>query len=148
MSENKNFNVVVNGVIVDKKGRMLIARRASDDDHEAGMWTTPGGTLEVDGEEHGVIEETLSREIMEEVGVAISKNVVFITNNTFIKSNGAHVLAIVFLCFHEKGIAKPLDETDEVRWVDSISELNNLSFPPNVKEYFEKAISKLNEIRK
>lgn len=148
MSTNKSFNIVVNGVIVNDENRILIAKRASDDDHEAGMWTTPGGTLEVIGEKHDVIEETLTREILEEVGITIYRNLVFVTNNTFVKSNGMHVLAIVFLCFHKTGVAKPLDETDEVRWLDSIDELENYAFPPNVKEYFEKAILKLNEIRK
>lgn len=148
MTVNKIFNVIVNGVIVNSKNQILIARRASDDDHEAGMWTTPGGKLEVNGEVHNVIEETLKREIYEEVGITIKQDIVFVTNNTFVKPNGSHTLAIVFLCFHESGTAKPLDEIDEVNWIDSVEELRNYSFPPNVREYFEQAIDKLNEIRK
>ncbi len=58
---DKTFSIVVNGVIVNSSGQFLVARRASNDDHEAGMWTTPGGTLEAQGEVHNVIEETLRR---------------------------------------------------------------------------------------
>jgi len=143
MSINKSFNIVVNGVILNKKKQILIARRSSEDDHEAGMWTTPGGTLEIDGEEHGVIEKALRREIMEEVGIVIDDSITLIANNTFVKTNGSHVLSIVFLCRHKSGRAIPLDETDEVMWLDSVHDLDNYDFPPNVKEYFLIAIDKL-----
>ncbi len=72
----------------------------------------------------------------------------FVTNNTFVKASGSQVLAIVFLCFYKSGEAKPLDETDEVKWIDSVDQLDNFSFPPNVKEYFQKAAVVLNEVRK
>jgi 8-oxo-dGTP diphosphatase len=147
MKLNKDFNIVVNGVIYNEKGQLLLARRSSKDDHEAGMWTTPGGTLEVNGENFQIIEETLQREIMEEVGIVIEDTIVLIANNTFVKTSGKNVLAIVFLCKHKSGTARPLDETDEVVWIDSVSDLDNYSFPPNVKEYFQKGAAALHEIR-
>jgi 8-oxo-dGTP diphosphatase len=136
------YSVVVNGVILNDTGKVLIAQRANKDDHEPGMWTTPGGTLEAIGEEFGVLEDTLKREIMEEVGVEIMDEVMLITNNTFIKSSGKKVLAVVYLCKYKSGEPKPLDEIDAVTWVTK-DDLSKYNFPPNVKEYitlgFEKS---------
>lgn len=134
------FSVVVNGVIINDDGKALIARRASKDDHEPGMWTTPGGTLEVEGEAHNVIEGTLHRELAEEVGVVVHADIELIANNTFVKNSGKQVLALVFLCRYKSGTPMPLDEIDEVAWVER-DELDNYDFPPNVKEYVQKGFA-------
>jgi 8-oxo-dGTP diphosphatase len=128
------FNIVVNGVIFNEQDQVLIAKRASNDDHEPGMWTTPGGTLESTGEAFSIIEKTLKREIMEEVGIEIDDDLRLIANNTFMKSNGSSVLAIMFLCHYKSGTARPLDETEELAWVTK-AELDSYIFPPNVKNY-------------
>ncbi len=130
------YNIVVNGVIFNNEGKILIAQRASKDDHEPGMWTTPGGTVEDGDEEFNIVEATLQREIMEEVGVTIKPSILPITNNTFTKNDGTKVLALVYLCEYKSGEARPLDEMDSIAWVD-ISKLDQYAFPPNVRDYIE-----------
>lgn len=133
------FSVVVNGVVIDKNGKAIIAKRAAKDDHEPGKWTTPGGTMEADGEVYDAVGSTLRREILEEIGITIYDEVILIANNTFIKSNGSKVLALVFLCRHKSGKPRPLDETDDVARVD-LESVNKYDFPPNVKEYVIKGL--------
>ena len=54
------------GVIIDERGRVLIARRR-DDLHQGGLWEFPGGKVE-NGES---VTEALTRELQEELGIAV-----------------------------------------------------------------------------
>ncbi|KKQ07777.1 MAG: MutT/Nudix family protein, partial [Parcubacteria group bacterium GW2011_GWB1_36_5] len=78
----------------------------------------------------------LAREVLEETGVKIKKNVALLLNNTFIRSTKQHVVAFVFLCYWMSGEAKPLDDTISVHWIKK-QEINNFKFAPNVKKYIK-----------
>ncbi len=56
------------GVIIDERGRILIARRR-DDLHQGGLWEFPGGKVEK-GES---VTEALTRELKEELGIAVGE---------------------------------------------------------------------------
>ena len=58
------FTEVVVGVIVDEKGRYLMAQRPQGKVY-AGYWEFPGGKVEL-GESH---EQALVRELREELGI-------------------------------------------------------------------------------
>jgi 8-oxo-dGTP pyrophosphatase MutT (NUDIX family) len=54
-----------------KKGdKFLLAKRSLKDDQAAGKRSIPGGKVEMDVE-YDIIEKTLQREVMEEVGVVV-----------------------------------------------------------------------------
>ncbi len=57
------------GVIYNKQNQILIARRSKFNKHQAGLWEFPGGKCEL-GES---IEQTLKRELKEEVGIDVQK---------------------------------------------------------------------------
>lgn len=66
--------------------------------------------------ESNIVENSLEREVMEEVGIKVT-NPRFIASKSFIRSSGHHVVGLSFLLDYESGQAKPLEDQDEVRWV-------------------------------
>lgn len=144
MENNKIYSVIVNAV-VEKDGKILLSQRSLSEAHEPGKWTIPGGKVENSPNEEeikNIIEKTCAREVIEEVGVEIEDDIKLIANNTFKRSNGQMVLALVFLCKYKSGEAKALEDTNAVAWVIR-SELDNYDFPPNVKEYVESGFAEL-----
>lgn len=137
---NKIFSVLVNAAI-EKDGKVLISQRSLEEAHEPGKWTIPGGKVENSEEEEqvfNIIENTLMKECLEEVGVEVHNEVKLIDNNTFRRTNGQMVVAMLFLCKWKNGEPAPLEDTIDVKWV-SEEDLDNYEFPQNVKEYVQKA---------
>lgn len=145
LATDKMHIVLVNAV-VEKNGRILISQRSFEETHEPGKWTIPGGKVEkTKGNVWNIIEKTLAKEVKEETGVTIKKQVQLITNNTFIRSTGQHVVALTFLCHCQSGEAKALEDTINVKWI-SEKEINNFQLAPNVKLYLKRGFRKLREI--
>jgi ADP-ribose pyrophosphatase YjhB (NUDIX family) len=136
----KFYSVIVNSVIVNNEGKALIAQRSTEEGHEGGKWSIPGGKIESTGEEHDVLLKNIKKEILEEVGVEIFDNIILAHDNTFTRSNGDDVLALVFVCKYKSGEAKPLEDTVDVKWIEK-DEIDNFEFPPNVKEYVLKGFN-------
>lgn len=130
----KLYSVIVNSVIVNNEGKVLIAQRSPEEGHEGGKWSIPGGKIEFVGEEHDVLLRNIKKEILEEVGVKIFDDIILAHDNTFTRSNGDDVLALVFVCKYKSGEARPLEDTVDVKWVGK-EEIDNYEFPSNVKEY-------------
>lgn len=142
LATNKMHIVLVNA-IVEKNGKILISQRSFEETHEPGKWTIPGGKVEkTKGNVWNIIEKTLTKEVKEETGVTIKKQVQLITNNTFIRSTGQHVVALTFLCHYQSGEAKALEDTIDIRWI-SENELTNFQFAPNVKIYLKRGFKKI-----
>ncbi len=137
-AQDKTHLILVNAVVF-KGDKVLVSQRSWDEPHEPGKWTIPGGKVErTEGDVFNVIEKTLKTEVLEETGVEIEDSVELITNNTFIRSTGQHVVAIIFKCRHKSGEAKPLEDTIDCKWA-SLEEIKGMEFPPNVKGYIEEA---------
>lgn len=111
-----NTHVIVVMGIVKRGDKYLIAKRSADDPQQGGQWSSPGGKVDQQIEEH-IIENTLKREIQEEVGIEIEDNVEFIYNNSFIRISGHHVVAMVFVCFYKSGEARPLEGQEDIKWL-------------------------------
>ena len=141
-AKNKTHIILVNAV-VEKDGKILISQRSHDEPHEPGKWTIPGGKVEkTKGNVFNIIEKTLSDEIMEEVGIEITDKTKLLTNNTFIRSTGQHVVALVFLCHWKSGKARPLEDTVDTKWI-TINELNNYELATNVENYIRRGFDTL-----
>ncbi len=137
-------SVIVNGVI-EKSGSILVSKRSMKEKHAPGKWTIPGGKVEITaGDVFNVLEDTLRKEIKEEVGVEISGSVQYILNNTFIRNDGTHVIAILFLCRYLSGEPKALEDTSEIQWIKP-SQLNDYDFAPNVQKYIVQAFAALDK---
>ncbi len=142
LATNKTHLILVNAV-VEKDGKILVSQRSFEETHQPGSWTIPGGKVErTNGDVWNIIEETLKKEVMEETGVEIADNAGLLTNNTFIRSTGQHVVALIFLCHWKSGEAKPLEDTIDAKWI-SEEELKGIEFAPNVSIYIQKGFDKL-----
>ncbi len=133
------YFVVVNAVIF-KGDKFLIARRSSHETYSPGKWCIPGGKLETSGDKvFNVIQATLAREVMEEVGVEVESNLTLVSNNTFVTHDGRHMISLVFACDWLGGEAQPLEDMDKVEWTTE-SRLADFDLAPNVKDYILSAI--------
>lgn len=115
--------VLVKGWVM-KDSKFLIARRGPHELQEPGAWALPGGKVD-DPIEKDIIENTLKREIKEEVSVDIGEDIKYLCSSSFIRKDNIHVVSLTFLCNWDHGEAQALDETDEVKWL-SIDELKRL----------------------
>jgi 8-oxo-dGTP diphosphatase len=127
----KTFELSVTAII-EKDGKFLVTRRSPNKKRYPGLWTVPGGHVEKqdyesvlhneDNVAYNVIENTLRREVREEVGLFID-NIRYVTNMEL--SNG-EVIVLSFLASYAGGAVK-LDpsECDEHAWV-TVPEAENI----------------------
>ena len=135
-------SIITNALIV-KDNKILISQRSSNEKHDPLKWTIPGGKVEqTEGNIWNILEKTLKREVEEEVGVVIDDSIKLILNNTFIRTGGQHVIALVFICYWVDGIAKPCEDTNDVAWVTE-EDLKLYDFSPNVEEYIKQGFKNI-----
>lgn len=137
-----NLSYIVNvEAAIYKKDNWLIIKRSEKEEHAPGILSMVGGKVEITNAENNVLEENLIREILEEVGIQISKTIRYIESKSFISDKGQVVIDIVFLCKYEEGEAKCMatDEISEVYWMSSKEILENKDAPIWLKESIEKA---------
>jgi mutator protein MutT len=108
--------VVGASAAIFRNGRLLVARRGFQP--MAGLWSFPGGGVEL-GE---TLEETLRREVREEVGCEVQPRA-FIGHAEIIHRDGEGRIArhMVVACFAAEwlsGEPAPSLEAPEVAWVD------------------------------
>lgn len=135
-SMEKKYSVVVNTLVANKEGKILLIQRGLQEKHGPGTWSVPGGKLEFTGIVFEALQKTAAKEAMEETGVEVEDKMHLIANNTFQHNEDAlQVIAIVFLCHHKSGLAKPSDEAYDVRWI-SREEVDDFEYHNiNVKNY-------------
>jgi 8-oxo-dGTP diphosphatase len=111
---------VVNGEAAIFHGdTWLMILRSADEAHAAGTLSFVGGKVERAGVADNILEETLRREIAEEVGVTVAKTMQYVESKSFIADDGLPVIDIVFLCRYESGEPHALDpaEVASVEWM-------------------------------
>ena len=123
--DNAQFHIVAVKAWIEKDNKFLLAKRGLNELHKPNTWSLPGGKVEGKIEEPNILQKTLRREIKEEVGINITDDVELIYNNSFVRTDGAHVVMLTFLCHYKSGEAKPLEDTAEIRWF-TIEELERL----------------------
>lgn len=101
---------LVAAAIIVSKGKVLLARRKQGDRHQ-GFWEFPGGAVEP-GE---TLEECLSRELMEELGVAATVAEVIARNE---HRTARHSLDLVALRAHVESEEFRLTAHDAIEWVE------------------------------
>jgi len=134
-------HVVAVFAFIEKDEKILLAKRSLKDPQAPGVWSVPGGKVDLELGD-GILEKTLKKEIMEEVGIKIEDDIQLIWDEGFYRVSGHHVVGLTFLCRWKKGIAKPLEDQEEVRWF-SKEELKNFSELP---DYFKPRVEKLLQI--
>ncbi|MFA6271169.1 MAG: NUDIX domain-containing protein [Candidatus Paceibacterota bacterium] len=133
-ASKNSFHILVNGVVFNGN-KVLISRRSWQEEHMPGRWTIPGGKVDHSEEDKiNILQQTAKREVLEETGVEIENDMELVTNNSYVKENGQHVVAVVFKCRYKSGEAEPLEDTIDCKWA-TIDEVKAIDFPPHVKEY-------------
>lgn len=123
--------LLVTAAIIRKNDKVLITQRLSDAANEPNKWEFPGGKKEA----HETLEESLIREVKEELGIDILLGHMYATTQHQYK-NGIHVVLVFYLAEMFSGEIQLLGCQD-AKWV-GYDELKQFEFAeadvPIVKE--------------
>ena len=124
-----------------KDDKWLIIKRSEKEEHGPGLMSLVGGKVETNMAQDGILEETLRREIMEEVGIEVSDTMHYLESKSFLLADGQVVVDVVFVCKYKSGEAKPVDtdEVGEIYWMTCEEILENEKALIWLKESIEKA---------
>jgi 8-oxo-dGTP diphosphatase len=123
------YIVNVEGAIV-KDGRYLMVV-GGEEEYAPGGLSFPGGKVEGAGSADDVLEETLRREIAEEVGLEVHAEMGYVRSSAFL-AEGDPVADVVFLCRWQSGeaVAADLAEVAAVRWMTAAEAIAHPDTPP------------------
>ena len=110
--------VNVEAVVADGERYLMVVRSLAEE-HAPGGLSLPGGKVESAGVCSEILEETARREVLEETGVEIEPNPVYLWSSSFVADNGWPVVDVVFLCRYRSGTAdaRQAEEVAAVRWM-------------------------------
>ncbi len=108
--------IAITGIIYNDDGKYLVTKRSLEKKAFPGMWTVPGGGISTDdyidtppthanGQWYNIVEQTLRREIKEEVNVEIEKPE-YLLDLTFIRPDNVPVLVLSYMCKYASGEVK------------------------------------------
>jgi 8-oxo-dGTP diphosphatase len=109
--------------LVDVDGRVLVAQRP-DGKSMAGLWEFPGGKIEA----RETPEETLIRELNEEIGVDTQSSCLAPLTFASHAYEEFHLLMLLYVCRKWQGTPRPL-EAKALRWMRP-RELRDIAMPP------------------
>lgn len=115
LKKGKDYiGVGVGAVIFNKEGKFLLLKRGPKAQNEVGCWGFPGGAMEF-GE---TIEETIKREVKEELDVAIKPLKMLTPVNHAIPKEKQHWVAVPYICQLKFGKPKILEpqKNAELDW--------------------------------
>ena len=124
MKPGKNFiGVGVGAVILNDVGEILLLLRKKEP--EKGTWSIPGGKVEFFEE----LEETIMREVGEELGVSIKLIKLLGVTDHILKSEGSHWVAPTYLAQIVSGSPKNMepDKHADFKWFSLDKLPENLS---------------------
>lgn len=129
-----------------KNGKWLIIERSKKEEHAGGLLSLVGGKVDLEGNSEDILERTVKREILEEVGIEVKDNIEYVHSTSFVTGKGENVVDIVFLCEFQAGeaFAKSPDEVESVSWMSSEEIMNN----PNAPDFLIESIKRAEEKRK
>jgi 8-oxo-dGTP diphosphatase len=115
---------------VTKDGRYLMVVRG-EEEYAPGGLNFPGGKVEGLENADDVLEETLRREITEEVGLEVEDEMAYLRSSAFL-AEGDPVVDVVFLCRWKSGTARTVDpaEVAAVRWMTADEAIGHPDTPP------------------
>ncbi|MGX6445827.1 NUDIX hydrolase [Neobacillus sp. K501] len=130
MEKANNIVVAVKGVILNKD-RVLIVKRADDDEVGGGTWECVGGKIEF-GED---LESALVREIEEEVGLNVTvEKILYAT--TFKTNPTRQVVILTYLCRTDNNTVALSEEHIEYQW--ATKDQLKLLLAPEIMRDFER----------
>lgn len=143
MDAIRNVINVVGAIYRDDKWLMI--KRSEKEEYAPGIIAMVGGKVENHGEEYNILENTLRREALEEVGIEISEDMTYVESIGFISKKWGPVVDVIFLCKHEKGEPYPAspNEVAEVYWMTTEEVLGN----EDISQWIKNCIRKASKLR-
>jgi len=138
-----DYIVNVEGAIVHE-GRYLLVIRGNGETHAAGMLSLVGGKVENAGNTANILEETLRREVHEEICVEIG-DMIYVHSTAFVSDDNKSVVDVVFLCRWIMGepIIRDSDEVAAIRWMTANEILTN----PDAPEWTRSSVRRAEKMR-
>lgn len=138
------FYVAVHTIITNNEGKLLITKRAEDNDYMPLKWDIPGGTIE-EGE---TVREALIREVMEETNLNISPVRPIYVYSNLSQLPTRQTIQIVYYSRYDSGIIKlNPEEHEEYKWI-SWTEVDNYDCMDFVKKMIEEIHLDFNTYRR
>ena len=129
-----------------KDGRYLLVTRGEQESHAPGILSLVGVKVELfeNPNQHDVLENTLRREILEEVTIEIENKMEYIESVAFLADSGEPVVDVVFLCKYKKGTPSIGDKVEVAgtHWMTPEEILNSSLVPEWTRRSIEKAEEK------
>jgi 8-oxo-dGTP diphosphatase len=139
MSGENKIVVAVKGIVINNE-KMLIIKRAENDEVGGGTWECPGGKIEF-GEE---LEEALVREIREEAGIDVTVDRILYAV-TFKTNPARQVVVVNYLCNSQnKGVVLSEEHID-YKWVTK-SEARQFLLPEIIRDFEKNNVFSLEEL--
>lgn len=116
--------------------KWLVIQRGFQEEHAAGMLSLVGGKVDEQGASMRVLEQTLLREVEEEVGLHVEESMYYVMNTSFCIGEDIRVINIVFLCKVAPGeaYAKSGEEVEAVTWLTTEEILTSEQAPSYLKD--------------
>lgn len=123
------------GAIIMNRNKMLIVKRTNEP--AKGLWSVPGGVVEL-GEQ---LHEALKREVKEETGLEVDiERLVAAVDNIVFDEEGRiqyHYVLLDYLCRPRGGALKAADDVHDIQWV-SLEALQSLPITPSLNRVIAK----------
>ena len=131
------YIVNVEGAIARDEQYLMIVR-GQGETHAGGTLSFVGGKVEITENASDVLEATLRREIMEEVGVQVSE-MSYVQSSHFIAGDDL-VVDIVFLCRYETGEPRisNIEEVETILWLTAAEVIEHELCPPWTKSAMQR----------
>lgn len=131
MNDNKRFFVALKGAIFNEN-KFLIIKRSIKARGEHGSWEFPGGRMEF-GE---TPEETLGREVLEEVGLKVEIKKPLHTWS-FFKDENTQIVGITYLCKAVSSEVILSEEHVDFAWI-TFEDIHNYNVKSSIIEQIER----------
>ncbi len=133
------YRVTVTAIII-RDGKFLITRRSRNKKAWPGLWTVPGGGMELNDYINTpktnsdcwyyAVENTLKREVKEEVGLEIGR-AKYLLDIAFIRPDSIPAITLSFWCHWKSGEVRLNDESIDCKWV-TLEEAKNYELIPGI----------------
>ncbi|GMK37230.1 hypothetical protein PCCS19_02830 [Paenibacillus sp. CCS19] len=126
---------------IRRDNKWLMITRSTKEGHAGGTLSLVGGKVDLSDMGMEILERTVKREVLEEVGVEIGDAVVFVYSSSFVIRDGRNVINMVFLCEYASGTGYSVspDEVEDVHWLTYAEIMNHPKAPPWTLESVRRA---------
>ena len=134
MLNPKLHSVTAAAIIRRKDGRILVLKRADHEKVYPSHYACPGGKIEG----NDTIVESVLREVKEECGLTVEKNMIIIKEKAILRKDGQTSKALSVLCKPKKTEPIVLEEKSftEYKWVNlkELRKLKHVGLEPEFKK--------------